>query len=315
MDWLEILKVNKGLSLFFDVSIPAAIARNNVFGHILLVCPDFEVRKQFITTLVSVIRATEDNQTDVDENNTNGYKMANWNRETTPGELSATLTNLFPGDMLVLNRDEFEIAQECTELVSSALDSFNISIVIGRGPSANTVLLDLPQFTMVTCVDHENDELRMMENHFAYIIRIGKEELSEICEKAVFLKALEEGCSLTDEACHFIVSSASSDCLTAMNYVTRVVEYMRYYHSIGTQITEEHANMVLGSMGLSPKRSSDVPIDDVSQLLRDIQRKISQLSSEISGIKKVLLEIQGDGSGHSLSEISETLDRIEESLY
>ena len=153
-----------------------------------------------------------------------------------------------------------------------------------------------------------------MESHFSYVIKVRKEELGEICEKAALMTAVEAGCSFLDEACQYIVKHSGNDCKTAINYANRVIEYMHHYHTIGTQITVEHTKMVLGSLGANEHSEIVQAEDDTLLLLRDIQKKLNGLSTEVSNIKKILKDIQGEESDHTLTDIANALDRIEESM-
>ena len=324
MDWLETLKIHKGLDLFFNVSIPAAIEKQKTFGHVLFVCPDDEIRHHFSKALVealqplavekppissSIISETEPSDPEI------GFRTVRWDNETTPSELAAALTNLNPRDALVLNKTDYDLSDATIDLLSSALDSYGIDIVVGRGTSANSIRLDLVEFTFIVCVSTENDSLKSLESHFAYVIKIGKEELTEICEKAILMTAMEEGCSFTDEACQYIVNCSGNDCCAAINYANRVIEYMRHYHTIGTQITEEHTKVVLGRLGIKTHETDTKVKDEVAILLRDIQKKLNSLATELSTIKATLKAMQGDEADHSLTEIAGSLERIEESMY
>ena len=129
------------------------------------------------------------------------------------------------------------------------------------------------------------------------------------------MKAQEEGCSFSDEACEYIVRCSANDCMAAINYASRVIEYMRHYHAIGTLITEEHVMGVLSSLGINNTPAELKPNDDVVTMLRDIQKKLSYLSAEVATIKATLSTIQGDEHEHNLTDIANVLDRIEESMY
>ena len=328
MDWREILEIHKGLDLFFNVSIPTAVEKQAPFGHVLLICPDSEVRRYFAEELIKGIQplAVEKPKLLGEEKPPItpaldkeipfiGSLAVRWDSETTCSDIAAALTNLQLRDVLLLNKEQIDLPFECYDILANAMDSFALDIAVGKGSGARSIRLDLPEFTFVACAAEETEYLRAFSSHFSYVIRISKPELAEICEKAILLKAQEEGCSFSDEACAHIVRSASSDCMAAVNYATRVIEYMRHYHSIGTQITEEHTQIVLGSLGVDASPKSPEANDEVVTLLRDIQKKLSGLATELNAIKTTLKAIQGRETDHSLTEIAGTLDRIEESMY
>lgn len=328
MDWREILEIHKGLDLFFNVSIPTAVEKQASFGHVLLICPDSEVRRYFAEELIKGIQPLAVEKPKllgeekslispvVDEEKPSIDSLSvRWDSETACSDIAATLTSLQPRDVLMLNKEQVDLSFESLDLLANAMDSFSLDITVGRGSGARSIRLDLPEFTFLVCTADETEDLRAFSSHFSYVIRISKSELTEICEKAILLKAQEEGCSFSDEACGHIVNCASSDCMAAVNYATRVIEYMHHYHSIGTQITEEHTKIVLGSLGVDAPPESLKTNDEVVTLLRDIQKKLNGLSTELNAIKTTLKAIQGDETGHTLTEIAGALDRIEESMY
>ena len=328
MDWREILEIHKGLDLFFNVSIPAAVEKQAPFGHVLLICPDSEVRRYFAEELIKGIQPLAVEKPKLlseekalitpvsdDEKPFIGSLPVRWDSETTCSDIAAALTNLQLRDVLLLNKEQVDLPFECYDLLANAMDSFALDIAVGKGSAARSIRLDLPEFTFVACVAEETEDLRAFSSHFSYVIRISKSVLTEICEKAILLKAQEEGCSFSDDACEHIVRCASSDCMAAVNYAMRVIEYMRHYHSIGTQITDEHTKIVLGSLGVDAPPESPKANDEVVTLLRDIQKKLSGLATDLNTIKTTLKAIQGEETDHTLTDIARALDRIEESMY
>ena len=325
MQWLEILKINKGLELFFDVSVPVAINKQECFGHVLFVCSDATIRQHFSRELVNLLQPlavenpfkhVENSALLSDDVPTISFCPACWDKNVRPSDIAATLTSLAPRDTLVLEKDTVELSSECFDVLCTAMDTFGMDIIVGKGPGANSIRLDLPEFTFMVCTSQETEELRRIESRFAYTIKIGREEMPEICEKAIIMRAQEEGCSLTDEACEHIAKCAGNDCSVAINYANRVIEYMRHYHSIGTQITCEHAKGVLGKLGVKPVSDNLSPAgDEVAMLLRDIRKQLNDLSTEVRAIKATLAEIQGEKAFSSLYDIGNALNRIEESLY
>lgn len=319
MDWLEILQIHKGLDLFFNVSIPAAIKKQAPLGHVLLICPDSEVRRHFSEALLNAIQPLAVNdpaqKDSIIKRPVIGLRNLRWDVNTACGDVGTILTTINLRDVLLLNKDVVELPAECADMLCTAMDSFSMDIKIGKGTSAKSIRLDLPEFTFVVCTSNETEELREMASHFSYVIRISHGELKEICEKAILMKAQEEGCSFSDEACEYIVHCSANDCMAAINYASRVIEYMRHYHAIGTQITEEHVMGVLSSLGINVSQTEQKPNDDLVMLLRNIQKQLSYLSAEVATIKATLTAIQGEEHGHNLTDIANALDRIEESMY
>lgn len=325
MDWLEVLKIHKGLEFFFDVSIPAAIEKNACLGHVLLVCPDAAVRNHFSKELhkqLAPLAVKTENSGTGNLVFTEGYtselglRIVNWDRTVKQSDVAATLTNLSPRDVLAIDRGEFELPSECVEMLYTAMDFFAMDIIIGKGMNANAIRLDLPEFTFLVCVAQDTEDIKKLESHFAYVIKIDKVELKELCEKTAIMKAQGEGYSLTDEACAYISKCADCDCMAAENYTARVVEYMRHYYAVGTQITEEHAQDIMGKFGIQPKDKNDHQDnnDEIRVILREIRKRLDDIYHAVSEVKNGITEIKGDEEFNSLSEIGRSLESIEETL-
>ena len=67
---------------------------------------------------------------------------------TRPGDLAALLTNLDEGDVLFID-EVHRLARTVEEVLYPAMEDFQLDIVIGQGPSARSIRLDLPRFTLV----------------------------------------------------------------------------------------------------------------------------------------------------------------------
>lgn len=283
MDWLDILKIHRGLRFFFDVSILAAITERTT-GHILLVCPDSAVRTHFAEELVKVLTpltAKEDlsaENTSISDEELLPRRHVNWNRGTQPGEIAAAITALSPKELLILNREEIALSSEVAEMLHTAMGSFALDIVLGKDVNAKSIRLDLPEFTFVVCAAKETADLNKLESHFSYVIKIDKEQLKPICEKTAIMKAQERGYSLTDEACEFISECAGNDCMTAVGYTMRIIEYVQQEYPIGTRIAKEHAREVLESLGIISLTNEEVfSKNEVRTMIREIRKRLDRI--------------------------------------
>ncbi len=129
-DYIGQEKVKNNLAVF----IAAARARNQSLDHVLLSGPPGLGK----TTLASII----------------SQEMGSSIRRTSgpaierPGDLAAILTNLEPGDILFID-EIHRMNRSIEEIMYPAMEDFCIDIVIGKGPAARTLQIDLPRFTLV----------------------------------------------------------------------------------------------------------------------------------------------------------------------
>jgi Holliday junction DNA helicase RuvB len=122
------------------IYIQAAVARNEALDHILFTgLPG--LGKTTLATLIS-------REMKVELHNTSGPIIER------PGDLAGVLTNLKRGDILFID-EIHRLASAVEEYLYSAMEDFAISVVLGQGPHARTVRLDLPPFTLIGATTRE----------------------------------------------------------------------------------------------------------------------------------------------------------------
>ena len=123
-------QVKDNLSIF----IKAAAARQEALDHVLLFGPPGLGK----TTLANIIA----NELNVNIRVTSGPSIER------QGDLAAILTNLGDNDVLFID-EIHRLSKTVEEILYSAMEDFALDIIIGKGPSARSVRLDLPKFTLI----------------------------------------------------------------------------------------------------------------------------------------------------------------------
>ena len=123
-------KVKENLKVF----ISAARGRGESLDHVLFYGPPGLGK----TTLANIIAA----EMGVSIKSTSGPVIEK------PGDLAAVLTNLEPGDVLFID-EIHRLSPVVEEILYPAMEDYQLDIMIGQGPSARTIKLDIPRFTLV----------------------------------------------------------------------------------------------------------------------------------------------------------------------
>ena len=103
-----------------------------------------------------------------------------------PGDLAALLTNLQENDILFVD-EIHRMNRAVEEILYPAMEDFAIDIIIGKGPSANSIRLDLPKFTLIGATTRSGQLSAPLRDRFGVILRLElytPEELRRIVERS-----------------------------------------------------------------------------------------------------------------------------------
>lgn len=161
------------------ICIEAAKKRNEPLDHVLLYGPPGLGK----TTLASIISA---------EMNSN-IRITSGPAIEKPGDLAALLTNLSENDVLFID-EIHRLNRSVEEILYPALEDYSLDIIIGKGPSARSIRLDLPKFTLIGATTRAGSLTTPLRDRFGIIHRLelyNEEDLDTIVRRSATILEIE----------------------------------------------------------------------------------------------------------------------------
>jgi len=168
-------KIKDSLSVFIE----AARGRGDSLDHVLLFGPPGLGK----TTLAHIIA----NEMNVSIRVTSGPAIER------PGDLAAILTNLSQGDVLFID-EIHRLNRSVEEILYPAMEDYALDIIIGKGPSARSLRIDLPRFTLIGATTRAGLLTSPLRDRFGVICRLefyDTAELREIISRAARILDVE----------------------------------------------------------------------------------------------------------------------------
>lgn len=225
-DYIGQDKVKENLKIFID----AAKQRGEPLDHVLLYGPPGLGK----TTLSNIIA----NEMNANIRITSGPAIEK------PGDLAALLTNLAPGDVLFID-EIHRLNRSVEEILYPALEDFSLDIIIGKGPSARSIRLDLPKFTLIGATTKAGSLSSPLRDRFGIIHRLelyNVEQLKTIVKRSASILKIE----ITDNGAKEIASRSRGTPRIANRLLKRVRDFAQVQNN--GVVTDEISDKALSNL-------------------------------------------------------------------
>ena len=192
-----------------EIYIKAALERREALDHVLLYGPPGLGK----TTLASIIA----NEMGVNIRITSGPAIEK------AGDLAAILTNLSEHDILFID-EIHRMSRTVEEILYPAMEDYALDIIIGKGPAAKSIRIDLPKFTLIGATTRAGLLTAPLRDRFGVISRLELytvEEIKEIVKRSAGLLDVE----IDDEGAAEIASRSRGTPRIANRFLKRVRDF------------------------------------------------------------------------------------------
>lgn len=219
------------------IAIQAAKSRQEPLDHVLLYGPP-GLGKTTLSHLIS-------------QEMESSIKITSGTAMTKVGDLAAILTNLQPGDVLFVD-EVHRLPKAIEETLYPAMEDYALDIVIGKGPSARTIRLELPKFTLVAATTRFGLLAGPFRDRFGLVHRLNyydPKALSVIVDKAATKLSL----AIDTESTLEIARRARGTPRIALKLLKRIRDFVEVKGSnkvTKTEVAQALAMIAIDEMGL-----------------------------------------------------------------
>jgi holliday junction DNA helicase RuvB len=208
-----------------QIVLGSARARNQCADHLLFAGPPGLGKTSLASIVASEMGA--------------GFRVTSGPVLSRPGDLAALLTDLQDGDVLFID-ELHRLSRAVEEVLYPAMEDLRLDVMIGRGPSARSIRLDLPNFTLVGATTRTGLVAAPLRDRFGFIGQLDLYDVDELTEIATRSAKLLD-VALSPEAAALIASRSRGTPRIANRLLRRVRDFASFsaHHDVTEQVARD----------------------------------------------------------------------------